>query len=139
LEHTNPAKFDRDDIGAIVEWAKERGLSGATTEKHLRMIKQLCAYSGNPIFERIKEEGEKLPVRSPRGIHSLNEEEVKAIMRAAEEVSGWQGEVVKFIVATYPFTGARPSELRLAHVRASTRNDGHCSSGIPKGKANMPE
>ncbi len=134
LMHTNPAKIDRDDIGAFVEWARDRGLSGATTEKHLRMIKQLCAYSGNPVFERIKEEGEKLPRRSPRGIHSLNEEEVKAIMQVAEEIDGWQGEVLRFIVAMYPFTGARPSELRLAHVEDLDTQRWTLSIRHPKGE-----
>lgn len=116
LVHTNPAKFDRSDIGAFIEWTKERNLSGATTEKHLRFLKKLCGFVGNPLFERMKAEGEELPRRSPKGLNSLNEEEVKLIMQAAEGIKGWQGEVTRFIIAVYPFTGARPSELRLAQI-----------------------
>ncbi|MGD0057634.1 MAG: site-specific integrase, partial [Methanomassiliicoccales archaeon] len=116
VAHTNPVSIDRDDIAAFVEWTRERNLCGYTVEKLLRLLKQLCAFVGNAVFERMKAEGEELPRRSPKGINSLNEEQVELIMQKAEEIGGWQGEVTRFIVAMYPFTGARPSELRLAHI-----------------------
>lgn len=116
IMHTNPMKLDRGDIGVFVEWTKERNLCGSSTEKLLRHLRQLCAFVGNPVFERMKAEGEEFPRRSPNGINALAEDEVRAIMQAAKSIDGWQGEVVRFITAMYPFTGARPSELRLAHI-----------------------
>jgi integrase len=114
--HTNPMKLDRSDIGAFVQWTKEQNLCGISAEKLLRLLKQLCAFAGNPVFERMKAEGEELPKRSTNSIKALNEDEVRMVMQATEGIKGWKGEVARFITAIYPFTGARPSELRLAHI-----------------------
>ncbi len=117
LENTNPAKMSREDIGAFIQWAREeQKLQGATTEKYLRLLEHLTNYIGNPVFVRMRAEGEQFPRRAQKGIISLNEEQVSMVMQASEHIKGWYGEVARFITAMYPFTGTRPSELRLAEI-----------------------
>ena len=44
-------------------------------------------------------------------------EDLEAIFKAADEMTGWYGEVARFLVHFYPFTGVRASELRRAGVK----------------------
>jgi integrase len=64
----------------------------------------------------MRAEGENFPKTAPKDLRSLEESELDAIGEAAKKIGGWYGEIARFIMAMYPYSGLRPSELRLAHI-----------------------
>ena len=116
ISTTNPKKITRRDIAAIIEWARRKGLQNVTIGKYLGAISKVCLFTGNGVFEHMKAEGERLPGKTPKEMRDLSEEELVIILRKASEILGWSGEVGSFIMHMYPYTGLRPSELRLAHI-----------------------
>jgi len=79
-------------------------------------LSQLCLSCGNTVLQRIRDEGERLPTATPKDIVSLEESDLKTLRTAAGGMEGWNGDVVGFLVSFYPYTGLRPSELRLANI-----------------------
>jgi integrase len=116
LSTASPMKITRADIAAVIRWGQDSGLQPVTLEKSLMLMEKVCAFVGNPVFERLRAAGENLPRRTPKDLSSLSLEELERIAAKAEEVKGWYGDVARFLVAMYPYSGLRPSELRLAHV-----------------------
>jgi integrase len=125
---TNPEKFTVEDIGSFREFMRsesaEKGWTKGTKRKKasqnylvgvLRFVKELCEFSGNDVFTELKANGEDLFEKVPKDLKPLSDRELAAIRKAAESMEGWTGEVARFIVAMYPYTGLRASELRLAH------------------------
>jgi integrase/recombinase XerD len=113
---TSPYDLKQEDISAYLEWARAKGIQSSTLEKYLFLMAKLCAYAGNPVFERMKAAGESLPRKAPKDLHSLSPEDMERITNKASEIEGWYGDVCRFIVAMYPYSGLRPSELRLAQI-----------------------
>jgi integrase/recombinase XerD len=113
---TNPEDLTARDVSAYLEWAKGKGIQAATLVKYLCLMAKVCAFAGNPVFERMKAEGEEFPRRTPKDLKSLTRDELKRIHEQAARISGWYGDVCRFIVTIYPYSGLRPSELRLAHL-----------------------
>ncbi len=116
ISSTSPATLNRDDIAAFIMWMREEEHSGTYQSKNLDFLKQVCVYAGNNVFARMSAEGVKLPTKTYRELESLTEDQLKNISKAAETIRGWRGEVARFLVAVYPCSGLRPSELRLAHL-----------------------
>ena len=117
VENTNPAKMTRKDISAFILWMREKGHENSYIAKSLGYLKQLCEFTGNPVFAEMKAEGERLPTKTPKELKALSDEDLEAIFAKAEEMTGWYGEVARFLVHFYPFTGVRASELRRASVK----------------------
>jgi integrase len=116
ISTASPMEITRTDIAAVIRWAQESGLQPSTIEKYMMLMEKVCAFVGNPVFERLRAAGENLPRRTPKDLSSLSEEELQQIAAKAEEVRGWYGEIARFLVAIYPYSGLRPSELRRAHI-----------------------
>jgi len=116
LSTASPEKIARADIAAVIRWAQESGLQPSTLEKYMMLMEKVCAFVGNPVFERLRAAGENLPRRTPKDLSSLSQEELQQIAAKAEEVRGWYGEIARFLVTIYPYSGLRPSELRRAHI-----------------------
>jgi integrase len=121
---TYPANMVREDIQAFMVWMKEhknmrtgeQGLDPETQAKYLHLLDKVCLFSRNPVIQQMKEEGERLPSAGRKDLTAIDEEDLRQIQEAASTIGGWRGEVTQFLVWTYPYTGLRPSELRLAHV-----------------------
>ena len=113
---TSPDKIERGDIAAFLKWAEERGIQASTLEKYVMLMEKVCGFAGNPVFQKLRAQGENLPRRTPKDLTSLNREELEQIAAKAEEVRGWYGEVAQFLSVIYAYTGLRPKELRLAHL-----------------------
>ncbi len=130
---TNPGKMVQRDIGAFVkhmETEKPKEVAGMNGRKKgqrvktassnylvglLHLLKKVCAFAGNNVFTQMEVQGDPIPRKLPKDLSSLNEKELARITAAANEMGGWRGEVARFIVAIYPYTGVRYNELRLAH------------------------
>lgn len=126
---TNPAKMVREDIGALEVYMRseiqEKGWSKGAKRKQagqnylvnlLQLLKKVCLFAGNNVFAQMEAEGENLFQKIPKDLSSLTQEELARLAVAAESIGGWTGEVARFLVAIYPYTGLRYNELRLEHL-----------------------
>lgn len=125
---TNPEKLNATDIGAFKEYmektsSEEQERTGKRKKAQhnylvglLQFLKQLCEYSGNDVFKELELNGEDLFEKVPKDLSSLSDKDLVIIYKTAQSMKGWTGEIARFIVAMYPYTGLRASELRLAHL-----------------------
>lgn len=116
IKSQNPRALDRDDIAALVKWYLDEEYERSYIAKMLGIVKAVAAYAGNPVFDRMKAEGEEFPTRARKDLREMSDEELQEILAKAAKLRGWEGEVKRLFVNMYPATGLRPSELRLAHV-----------------------
>lgn len=134
ISTTNPEKMTEADISAYILWMRSNGREGSYMAKNLGFLKQVCDFAGNPVFARIKASGEELPKKTPKDLHSLSEGEMKLILGKADLLKGWEGEVCRFLMYMYPYTGLRASELRLAHLEDLNTRDWSIYVRHPKGE-----
>jgi len=116
IRTTDPRLLQRTDIQAYLEWMKAKGLDPETKAKYLNLLNGVCSYYGNYTLQQMKRDIKSLTKRPRKPIHWLNEDDLSRIQECAKTIGGWTGEVCQFLVAFYPATGVRPSELRLAWV-----------------------
>lgn len=116
ISTTSPEKLKREDIAAFLKWGEAKGIQASTMEKYVMLMEKITGFAGNPVFEKLRAMKENLPRRTPKDLRSLDEDELKQITDKAEETPGWYGEIARFLVAMYPYSGLRPSELRESHV-----------------------
>ncbi|MGQ9588373.1 MAG: tyrosine-type recombinase/integrase, partial [Thermoplasmata archaeon] len=97
---------------------RKRGLSLGTQKKQLGHVNAVLKFVGNAAISRMKA---KNPHMMPRGRYvrgpSLNPDQLSKVLRSAESMKGWHGEVARFIIGVYAFTGLRMSELRMARYQ----------------------
>lgn len=130
---SNPAKMMREDIGAFVAHMERNEPEGTEVNGRkkgervkkasrnylvglLNLLKKICAYAGNNVFAEMEVQGEPMPRKVPKDLSSLSQRDLDRIAAAAAEIPGWTGEVARFLMAIYPYTGLRYNELRLAHI-----------------------
>ena len=116
ISTTSPCNMTEADITALILWMDEEGHENAYKAKNLGFIKAICEYAGNGVFLKMKADGIELPKKTPKDLHPLTREDLDMILRTAEELRGWSGEVSRFLAWMYPYTGLRASELRQAHL-----------------------
>ncbi len=117
ISTTSPMKMTEGDIGHFVEWMNGKGYENAYMAKNLGFLKAVCEYAGNGVFSKMKANGVELPKKVPKDLQPLTDKDLATILQKAEELKGWNGEVCRFLVWMYPFTGLRASELRLANLQ----------------------
>jgi len=71
LSTTNPSKFTQEDIASWVEWGR-LSLDDGTMARYFSVMKRVCNFAGNPIFDKIKAEGIELLSRRTRSSGHLN-------------------------------------------------------------------
>jgi len=111
----NPKKLTKRDIGVFIESMKSKRLDEETQRTYLSRLGSVLTWCGNPVIDQLRSEGQ-LPKVPRKELRSLSEIELEKIIRAAGKIPGWTGEVARFLVRMYPYTGLRPSELRLAEI-----------------------
>ncbi len=116
ISTTSPCNMTEADIIALILWMDEEGHENAYKAKNLGFIKAVCEYAGNGVFLKMRADGSELPKKTPKDIHPLTEDDLSTVLRKAEELRGWTGEVSRFLVWMYPYTGLRASELRQAQL-----------------------
>jgi integrase len=137
ISTTNPANLTRADVQAFIIWMRTRQpkpLDPSAQNNYLRFLENICTFSKNPVVQSMRDEGERLPIPTPKDISSLSEEELKAIQKAAEGIDGWTGDVARFLVWFYPYTGVRPTELRVSHLEDLNLMDWTFYVRHPKGE-----
>jgi integrase/recombinase XerD len=111
----DPEDWTERELTAFILDMRKRGLSLGTQKKSLGHVQAILKFVGNPVLTKMKAQ---MPHAIPRGQYvkgpSLNEDQVAKILSATESIKGWRGEVARFVMATYAYTGLRLSELRRA-------------------------
>jgi len=121
---TFPGSMTREDIQAFILWMQEhpnkrtggRGLDQETQAKYLHLLNKVALFCRNPVIQQMKDQGERFPGKGRKDLTSIDEMDLQRIQEAAETIKGWGGDIIRFLVWIYPYTGVRPSELRLAQV-----------------------
>lgn len=116
IKNTSPEKFTENDINEIILWMKSKGNGNNYQSKNLGFIKSICEFAGNGVFTQMKAGGIDLPKMVIQDLNPLTEEEVRIIFEASDKMEGYTGDVMRFLVRMYFFTGLRQSELRRAHL-----------------------
>lgn len=111
----DPAKWTECELSVILLDWKRRGLSLGTQKKNLGHVQAVLKHLGNGALGKMRA---RMPHAIPRTQYvrgpSLSEDQLVQVLKAAEELNGWNGEVSRFVVSMYAFTGLRLSELRRA-------------------------
>lgn len=116
ISTARPGELSENDIGAFVQWSRAKGFTNSYISKNLTFLKQVCEFAGNFVFTKMKASGVEFPKKLPKDLKALTKEQLAIIQAKAEGMGGWHGEVTKFLVYMYPYTGLRASELRLAEL-----------------------
>jgi integrase len=114
---TNPWKMGRKEIRRFLDELNEseHPLEGETIEKQIRYLDCLLKSCGNRVIDEMKSDSPRLfPKRKSKPIRHLSERQLEIIQKAANQVEGWNGAIMRLMSTFYPGTGVRPSELRLA-------------------------
>jgi integrase len=114
LRTTDPRLLKTEDVQVFLQWMRERGLDPETKAKYLHLLSNICAFYRNYTIQQMKRETKTLTKTPKKPIRWLNEVDLEKIQDATKDLKGWTGDVLRFLVAFYPATGLRPSELRLA-------------------------
>ena len=132
----NPATWGEKEITVVLLDIRKRGWSLATQAKELENLQALLRFLGNGIVDKMKSTRPQLfPRRTATRGPSISEEQLREVMTAATEVNGWSGEVARFIVTAYAFTGLRPGELRKAEIGDLDPQNWTLRVRHPKGEA----
>ena len=120
----NPEKLTKEDIEALLSWMKTRktrngvGLRPATQANYLLYLQHLLHHVNNPVLDRMKLlRYVRFPSKAQAEIRSLSEDTVEQIRAALSDMPGWDGCVARFMVAMFPYSGLRRSELRRARIQ----------------------
>ena len=136
----DPAGWTEREISAILLDMRKRGLSLGTQKKQLGHINAVLKFVGNAVMPRMKARN---PHMIPRGQYvrgpSLNPDQLSKVLESTESIEGWHGEVVRFVIGTYAYTGLRMSELRLAHYQDLDLRSWTLKVRHPKGEGSYGE
>jgi integrase len=116
---TDPKRISRADVQSFIYWMRTRKpepLDPSAQNNYLRYLEMVCTYSGNPVVQVMRAEGERLPIPTPKDVRALSVEELGRLQEAAEELEGWTGEIARLMVWFLPYTGIRHNEWRTAQV-----------------------
>lgn len=120
---SNPRKVTQADIEAFLEWMKERktrngvGLRSATQANYMGYLAELLIMCENPVMDQMRARHHiRFPQKVSPEIRVLSEINVELIRSKLEKMPGWEGDVARFIVAMYAYSGLRRSELRRARL-----------------------
>ena len=116
ISTARPSELSEADVGAFVQWSRSKGYNNSYISKNLTFLKQVCEFSGNFVFTKMRASGVEFPKKVPKDLKALRKEQLAIIQAKAEGMGGWHGEVCRFLVYMYPYTGLRASELRLAQL-----------------------
>jgi integrase len=135
----NPTMYTEDDIIEIFLALKDRGMRCSTLRKYIQLLKSVCRECGNRVVEDMLADG-KIRVGTDRQEpFSLDQEDLRQIIRACRKVGGWKGEVCCFSVAALTFLRLRPGELRQASLKDLDVRKGTFLIACPKGKGRCGE
>lgn len=135
----NPTKMGEKEIREFLWWMRKeanegQGLDPLTQESYLKNLGRLLIWCGNPILEQMKQRNLIPYGHIKKEIRQLSEQDVWQIVKAAHNISGWRGQIARFLMVLYPYTGLRPSELRRQSIKHVDRRSWTITVTHPKGE-----
>ncbi len=113
---TSPQNMTEEDIRSIMEFFRGRVPDQGYQANLVGLIEQVLISADNSIIGKMRTEGYRFPRAPLKPIRALSETNLKRLQEATRSMEGWRGDIARFMVWIYPYTGLRPSELRLAHL-----------------------
>ncbi|MFH1579721.1 MAG: site-specific integrase [Thermoplasmatota archaeon] len=136
----DPARWGEPEIVAVLLGMRGRGIAHASQLTELRVLNGLLKFLGNPILDTLKA---RMPHLFPKVVYqrgsSLTQDQLSAVLTAAESVKGWKGEYVRFLFATYAYTGLRSNELLMADRQDLDETNWTLRVNHPKGERTYGE
>jgi len=136
----DPAKWGETEIVAVLLGMRGRGINHSSQLTELRVLNGLLKFLGNPIVDTMKV---RMPHVFPKAVYqrgsSLTQQQLSAVLRSTENAKGWKGEYVRFLFATYAFTGLRSNELLMANRQDLNEMNWTLRVSHPKGERTYGE
>jgi integrase len=122
-------------VSRFIEEMKDLKLKPSTQKKYLQYLDNFLVWCGNPIIGKMRQfRHVHFPNEVEDEIACLSEAELGFLLSAAYEIEGWNGSICRLIVAVYPSTGLRPSELRTLRFEDVDLTNNEIRVSCPKGE-----
>jgi integrase len=120
---TNPRKLTRDDIASFMGWMRNRrtrsgiGLAHATQANYMDYLNGFLRFESNGVLDQMKKlHYVRFPQKVTTEVRVLSESRVEELRSRLKTMPGYKGEVARFMVSMYAYSGLRRSELRRARL-----------------------
>lgn len=139
VDRMDPRHITKGDIAAFFEWMSSRSLDVTTKEKYIQTLDHYLSMFGNTVIQQIRLEGGITFPKSSESkpIRALEEVELRKIFKAADEMQGWNGSIIRGLLALMFTTGCRPKEAfgaKLQDLRFDEGKYGTFYIAHPKGE-----
>jgi integrase len=116
ISTTVPQKITEEDVRSIMEFLAVRAPDQGYRAILVGLIEQVLISADNSVIQKMRTEGYRFPKAPLKPIRALSEDNLRNLQNSVGSMEGWRGDVARFMVWILPYTGLRPSELRLAHL-----------------------
>ncbi len=114
---TDPRHMNRRDVESYIIHLKKQDLKPVTRGKYLQTLKGYLEFWGNRIIDDIiSTDGRIFPTKSGDPIRALSVDDLKRIFESADRMSGYQGIIMRGVLALTFATGIRPKEFIKAEL-----------------------
>jgi len=112
----DPSQWGEPEIKAILLAIRKRKLSHNSQVQYIAVMRGFLRYIGNGVLDSMKARQPMLfPRKETVRKNCLSEEQLSRILESTDELSGWRGECMRFMIWTYAYTGLRLGELAKAN------------------------
>lgn len=140
MSTTDPCKFTQEDILELVYYLRNRENKNTggtmdvnTVAKYCQYLKNLVDFSDNAVMIKMQMRN-KLPKRYVKhNIISLDQEDALEVFHASQEMEGWNGSVMAFVIPVYLLMGLRATELQRAEYKDVNQRKWTLFIRYPKG------
>ncbi len=130
---TSPDLISEEDVRSIMEFLRVRAPDLGYRANLVGLIEQVLISADNATIGKMRNEGYRFPKAPLKPIRALSETNLEALQAATRTMEGWRGDIARFMVWIYPYTGLRLSELRLAHLEDLDTKEWKFFVRYPKG------
>ena len=120
---TRPDRLSEADVAALVVYWRTRDsryhgpMKPQTQRKYISILEMFLNANGNPVVSNMRRMRRlRVPTAPDSPIETLTTDQLDAIRRAAESMSGWKSSVARLLVVLLPACGLRRREIRLARL-----------------------
>lgn len=113
---TNPKKITEKDIKEFLYYIQQKGLHINTQAKYSQYMLSFLIFCENASMNKLRQKKELPKARHDQDILVLTEGDAARLLDVADQLKGWQGAVISFVVRFHLYTGLRAGELRKAHL-----------------------
>lgn len=139
---TDPRKLTRDDIASFMDWMRNRrtrngiGLAHATQANYMDYLNGFLRFENNGVLDQMKKlHYVRFPQKVTTEIRILPESRVEELLSRLKTMPGYKGEVARFMVSMYAYSGLRRSELRRARLEDLRLDSWTIIVAHPKGES----